>query len=59
MLFEENNCIYSPLKRIYIYSVGNMHVAKLKSAFELLITPINFNHSNEQIEVFDWGCHDQ
>ncbi|MCF8322230.1 MAG: hypothetical protein K9I26_03695 [Flavobacterium sp.] len=42
--------------RQYIYSVGNMHVAKLKSAFELLITPINFNHSNEQIEVFDWGC---
>jgi len=40
----------------YIHSFGNMHIAKLKSAFQLLITPNNFNHSTEQIEIFDWGC---
>jgi hypothetical protein len=40
----------------YIYSFGNMHIAKLKSAFQFLITPNNFRHSTEQIEIFDWGC---
>jgi len=40
----------------YIHSFGNMHIAKLKSAFQLLITPNNFSHSTEQIEIFDWGC---
>lgn len=40
----------------YIHSFGNMHIAKLKSAFQFLITPINFIHSTEQIEIFDWGC---
>ena len=40
----------------YIHSFGNMHIAKLKSAFQVLITPNNFSHSTEQIEIFDWGC---
>lgn len=40
----------------YIHSFGNMHIAKLKSAFQFLITPNNFSHSAEQIEIFDWGC---
>jgi hypothetical protein len=40
----------------YIHSFGNMHIAKLKSAFQFLITPNNFSHSTEQIEIFDWGC---
>jgi len=40
----------------YLHSFGNMHIAKLKSAFQFLITPNNFSHSTEQIEIFDWGC---
>ncbi len=40
----------------YIYSYGNMHIAKLKSAFQFLITSSNFSHTSEQIEIFDWGC---
>lgn len=40
----------------YIHSFGNMHIAKLKSAFQVLITPNNFIHSTQQIEIFDWGC---
>lgn len=42
--------------RQYIHSFGNMHVAKLKDAFQLLISTTHFNQSANQIEIFDWGC---
>lgn len=42
--------------RQYIYSLGRMHIEKLKDCFQNLISPKYFKHSFEKIEIFDWGC---